>query len=144
MTLAYAFDRYSFGRPLASYQALKHRFADLKVALEACRAACATAVARAVQAEGTGPLRWWSAQPQVLPGAPRHRRLVQDCVQLHPRRHRRHLGPRHPRLPAPGDGQPAPPRHTEEHREPGRAHRDGRGRVRAEALTAPSGRAGNT
>ena len=29
-TLAWAFDRYSFGRPLASYQALKHRFADMK------------------------------------------------------------------------------------------------------------------
>ena len=29
-TLEYSFDRYSFGRPLASYQALKHRFADMK------------------------------------------------------------------------------------------------------------------
>ena len=28
-TVAYAFDRYSFGRPLASYQALKHRFAAI-------------------------------------------------------------------------------------------------------------------
>ena len=29
MTVEWAFDRYSFGRPLASYQALKHRFADM-------------------------------------------------------------------------------------------------------------------
>jgi alkylation response protein AidB-like acyl-CoA dehydrogenase len=30
MTVDWAFDRYTFGRALASYQALKHRFADLK------------------------------------------------------------------------------------------------------------------
>ena len=35
MTVEWAFDRYSFGRPLASYQALKHRFADMKSWLEA-------------------------------------------------------------------------------------------------------------
>jgi alkylation response protein AidB-like acyl-CoA dehydrogenase len=34
MTVGWAFDRYSFGRPLASYQALKHRFADMKSCLE--------------------------------------------------------------------------------------------------------------
>ena len=32
MTVEWAFDRYSFGRPLASYQALKHRFADMLLA----------------------------------------------------------------------------------------------------------------
>ena len=31
MTVEWAFDRYSFGRPLASYQELKHRFADMKI-----------------------------------------------------------------------------------------------------------------
>ena len=34
MTVEWAFDRYSFGRPLASYQALKHRFADMFMWLE--------------------------------------------------------------------------------------------------------------
>ena len=29
MTVQWAFDRYSFGRPLASYQEIKHRFADM-------------------------------------------------------------------------------------------------------------------
>ena len=48
LTLEWMFDRHSFGRPLASYQALKHRFADMKLYLEASQAA-ATAVARAVQ-----------------------------------------------------------------------------------------------
>ena len=38
MTVEWAFDRYSFGRPLASYQALKHRFADMKSWLEAAHA----------------------------------------------------------------------------------------------------------
>ena len=47
ITVEWAFDRYSFGRPLASYQALKHRFADMKAWLEASHAitdAAATAV----------------------------------------------------------------------------------------------------
>ena len=47
-TLEYAKDRMAFGRPIGSYQALKHRFADMKVWLEACHAT-ATASARAVQ-----------------------------------------------------------------------------------------------
>jgi len=38
MTVEWSFDRYSFGRPLASYQALKHRFADMKTWLEASHA----------------------------------------------------------------------------------------------------------
>ncbi|HEX3981998.1 MAG TPA: acyl-CoA dehydrogenase family protein, partial [Acidimicrobiales bacterium] len=46
-TVEYAEDRYSFGRPLVSYQALKHRFADMKMWLESCHAT-ATAAARAV------------------------------------------------------------------------------------------------
>ena len=37
-TLEWAFDRYSFGRALASYQALKHRFADMKSWLEGAHA----------------------------------------------------------------------------------------------------------
>jgi alkylation response protein AidB-like acyl-CoA dehydrogenase len=49
MTLEYLGDRYSFGRPLSSYQALKHRVADDKTWLEACHAT-ATAATRAVAA----------------------------------------------------------------------------------------------
>ena len=37
-TVQSTFDRYSFGRPLASYQALKHRFADMKVVVESTQA----------------------------------------------------------------------------------------------------------
>ena len=49
MTVEWAFDRYSFGRPLASYQALKHRFADMFMWLESSHAtsdaACAAVAA---------------------------------------------------------------------------------------------------
>ncbi len=78
-TLEYAFDRYSFGRPLASYQALKHRFADLKLWVEACLAT-AQAAAGAVDKESDRAPRT-GQRGQVLrrrPGAG----LLQDCVQL--------------------------------------------------------------
>jgi alkylation response protein AidB-like acyl-CoA dehydrogenase len=45
MTVEWAFDRYSFGRPLASYQELKHRFADMKMWLEASHAVADAAAA---------------------------------------------------------------------------------------------------
>ena len=58
MTVQWAFERYSFGRPLASYQALKHRFADMKSWLEGAHA-ISDAAAAAVDAQlarrgGTG------------------------------------------------------------------------------------------
>ncbi len=80
MTIEYAFDRYSFGRPLASYQALKHRFADLKMVVEACLAT-AQAAARAVDAESVRAGELTSAAKSYIGDhAPL---VVQDCVQLH-------------------------------------------------------------
>jgi alkylation response protein AidB-like acyl-CoA dehydrogenase len=79
-TVAWALDRHSFGRPLASYQALKHRFADLKTRLEACRATTAHAVsevgARSPEAGVSASIaksfvgEWASV-------------ILQDCIQLH-------------------------------------------------------------
>jgi alkylation response protein AidB-like acyl-CoA dehydrogenase len=80
MTVAWAFDRYSFGRPLASYQALKHRFADMKSWLEASHAVCERA-AEAVDSDApeAGELvsiaKAYIGQYAV--------ELIQDCVQLH-------------------------------------------------------------
>ena len=38
MGMAYTKERYAFGRPVASFQAIKHKFADMFVALELARA----------------------------------------------------------------------------------------------------------
>ncbi len=86
MTLAWAFDRYSFGRPLASYQALKHRFADLKTWLEASHAitdAAALAMDRdAASADGAASAAELARAAKAYVGqyGPE---LMQDCVQLH-------------------------------------------------------------
>ncbi len=79
-TVEWAFDRYSFGRPLASYQELKHRFADMKTWLEASHA-LADAVAREVQAGQTSAAETASAAKSYL--GDRLVALVQDCVQMH-------------------------------------------------------------
>ncbi|OBK12688.1 acyl-CoA dehydrogenase family protein [Mycobacterium asiaticum] len=79
-TVQWALDRHSFGRPLASYQALKHGFADMKTWLEACRATTAVAVADvSARAPGAG-LSASIAKSYVgeLAGP-----IVQRCVQMH-------------------------------------------------------------
>lgn len=79
-TTQWALDRYSFGRPLASYQALKHRFADMKIWFEACRATTAAAVAavgsRAADAEQLASVAKSYVGEHAAP-------MLQDCVQLH-------------------------------------------------------------
>jgi len=79
-TVEYAFDRSSFGRPLASYQALKHRFADMKMWLEACHAT-AQGAAEAVEAGS-------AAAPELVSVAASYvgdhaTDIIQDCVQMH-------------------------------------------------------------
>lgn len=49
MTVAYAKDRVQFGRPIGSFQAIKHRLADMLVQVEAARSASLGAVAAAVE-----------------------------------------------------------------------------------------------
>jgi alkylation response protein AidB-like acyl-CoA dehydrogenase len=44
MTRQYALDRFAFGRPIGSFQAVKHQLADLSLSLEATRAISAGAV----------------------------------------------------------------------------------------------------
>jgi alkylation response protein AidB-like acyl-CoA dehydrogenase len=80
LTLDWAFHRYTFGRALASYQALKHRFADMKSWLEASHAisdAAAEAVSdRTELAAETAS----AAKAYVGEQGPE---LAQECVQLH-------------------------------------------------------------
>ena len=80
MTLEYLGDRYSFGRPLSSYQALKHRIADQKMWLEACHG-ITTAAVRAVAAGSPDAAELVSAAKAWV--GPHATDLVQDCVQLH-------------------------------------------------------------
>jgi alkylation response protein AidB-like acyl-CoA dehydrogenase len=79
-TLEYVGDRYSFGRPLASYQALKHRFADMKVWLEACHGT-ASAAARAIE-QGDGDAAEIVSAAKSYIGT-HATEIVQDCVQMH-------------------------------------------------------------
>src|SRR5258707_3962628 len=79
-TRRWMFDRFTFGRPLASYQALKHRFADMTLwshAVQATMAAAAAAVAgrRGDAAELVSIAKAYAGQ--------RATDIIQDCVQLH-------------------------------------------------------------
>jgi alkylation response protein AidB-like acyl-CoA dehydrogenase len=80
VTLEYMKDRWSFGRPLVSYQALKHRIADMLLWLETGKA-CAEAAA---EAAGTGA----DDADRVVSVAKAYVGrvsidLMSDCVQLH-------------------------------------------------------------
>jgi alkylation response protein AidB-like acyl-CoA dehydrogenase len=79
-TRQWMFDRFTFGRPLASYQALKHRFADMTLwshAAQATTAAAAAAVAR--RQDDAGQL---VSIAKAYTGQ-RATDIIQDCVQLH-------------------------------------------------------------
>jgi alkylation response protein AidB-like acyl-CoA dehydrogenase len=80
LTTDWLFNRYSFGRPLASYQALKHRFADMRAWLEAAHA-MADAAARHVQDESGQAGEYVSAGKSVLGVAALE--TLQECVQFH-------------------------------------------------------------
>jgi alkylation response protein AidB-like acyl-CoA dehydrogenase len=79
LTLDWAFSRYSFGRPLASYQEIKHRFADMKMWLEASHA-LADAAAR--HEDQDDPAARAISTAKAYAGE-YLAELVQDCVQLH-------------------------------------------------------------
>src|SRR5262249_2824646 len=80
MTLEWAFARYSFGRPLASYQEIKHRFADLKLWLETSHALADRA---ARQVSDDAPDATVVASAAKAYAGDRLAELAQDTVQLH-------------------------------------------------------------
>jgi alkylation response protein AidB-like acyl-CoA dehydrogenase len=80
MTVEWAFDRYTFGRPLASYQALKHRFADMFSWLEASYA-IADAARTAVEEQSRDAADMTSIAKAYI--GEYGSELLQDCVQLH-------------------------------------------------------------
>jgi alkylation response protein AidB-like acyl-CoA dehydrogenase len=80
LTIDWTRDRYSFGRPLGSYQAIKHRLADMTMWLHAGRGITARAVDRVASRAADAPL-WVSAAKSYL--GEHAGPLVQDCIQLH-------------------------------------------------------------
>jgi len=80
MTVEWAFDRYSFGRPLASYQALKHRFAHMATWLQASHAIGDEAARAVAERRPEAALLVSAAKAYIGEyGA----ELLQECVQLH-------------------------------------------------------------
>jgi len=79
-TIQWGFDRHSFGRPIGSYQALKHKYADLKIWFEACRATTHAAVAEVAAGSVGAEMAVSVAKSYVGERAPG---MLQDCVQLH-------------------------------------------------------------
>jgi alkylation response protein AidB-like acyl-CoA dehydrogenase len=79
-TLEYLGDRGSFGRPLASYQAIKHRIADMKMWIEGCHGVTELAV-RAVQDDDPESVEIVSAAASYL--GDHATEILQECTQLH-------------------------------------------------------------
>jgi alkylation response protein AidB-like acyl-CoA dehydrogenase len=79
-TIQWGFDRHSFGRPLGSYQALKHKYADLKIWFETCRATTNAAVTKVASRSPGAELAVSVAKSYVGEYSPG---MLQLCVQLH-------------------------------------------------------------
>ncbi|WP_246361029.1 acyl-CoA dehydrogenase family protein [Haloechinothrix aidingensis] len=79
-TVEYLKQRYQFGRALASYQALKHRLADLWYELVVARAAARYAADQLATASDDAPVAVGVAQSLCARVA---RHAAEECVQLH-------------------------------------------------------------
>jgi alkylation response protein AidB-like acyl-CoA dehydrogenase len=80
MTVAYARDRVAFGRPIGSFQALKHLMADLALSLEVAKAA-ATAAVGAVGRERDDAAEVASMAAAAIGESGNE--LAQQCLQIH-------------------------------------------------------------
>ena len=79
ITLQYVKDRKAFGRPIGSYQALKHRLADMLVWLESAKAITVAAL-DALESERGAPEAASVAKAYVADRCPV---IVRECLQMH-------------------------------------------------------------
>ena len=101
MTVRYVKVREQFGRPLGSFQSVKHKVADMLTTLKGARAATYYA-AMALDAGVAGATRGGQRRQGVHR---RGRRRAGRRGPADPRRHRLHLGTRPAPVPAAGQGQ---------------------------------------
>ncbi|POM22449.1 Acyl-CoA dehydrogenase [Actinomadura rubteroloni] len=80
MTVEYVRTRYQFGRPVGSYQALKHRLADLWAAVAQARAVVRYAAGCAASGDPDLPVAAAVAQAHCSATAVR---AAEECVQMH-------------------------------------------------------------
>lgn len=79
-TLEYMNERYAFGRPISSYQALKHRTADLLLWLESAKATT-DALVQAID-DGASDAGRMASVAKVYVGD-KSMTMIQECVQFH-------------------------------------------------------------
>ncbi len=79
-TLVYMNDRYAFGRPISSYQALKHRVADLLLVLESAKGSVDAAVRAFDNGADDAAIQASVAKAYV---GDRAMHLIQECMQFH-------------------------------------------------------------
>ena len=80
MTVAYVRERHQFGRPVGSFQALKHRLADIWVTVSQARAAARYAAACLAEGDPDTPVAVAVAKAYCSDAA---LLAAQECVQLH-------------------------------------------------------------
>jgi alkylation response protein AidB-like acyl-CoA dehydrogenase len=81
LTIEYLKTREQFGRPIGSFQALKHRAADLKVVMEVSAATVREALVQAEMAGANDVARW--ASMAKFQGCDAYAKIAGDAIQLH-------------------------------------------------------------
>jgi alkylation response protein AidB-like acyl-CoA dehydrogenase len=79
-TLQYMNDRYAFGRPISSYQALKHRAADILLWLESAKATT-DGLIKAIDEGAPDAVRLASVAKAYI--GDKSLTIIQECVQFH-------------------------------------------------------------
>lgn len=82
MTVAYTTERIQFGRPIASFQSVKHRCAEMMVRIETARSAVRGVAALAAETSDARALAREVAVARVL-AVEAYRYCAQEAVQLH-------------------------------------------------------------